>query len=190
MTIALFALWGAVVWRMRGGAFAEATGINIGTQATRAACGLLLALPLAILARDPWLLLIAPAVFVGLVICGWAPFMAYGLDGNAHVEASPFDWLPRTLGVPQASEMTDFAAWMQIGLVCMLPSEIALWWLGFAWWWLAVPAVAFSGVYWACDRAGSRRWLPYFRVIDTPEAWAELVMGAVIGAALAMAIGV
>ncbi|MDE2471264.1 MAG: hypothetical protein KGL35_21650, partial [Bradyrhizobium sp.] len=136
MTAVLFALWGAIVWRMRGGAFAEATGINIGTQATRAACGALLAIPLAILARDPWLLLITPAITLGLMAVGWGAFMAYGLDGNAHVGASPFDWLPRNLGVPQGSEMTDALAWWQIGPACLAPAAAVLWWQHFAWAWL------------------------------------------------------
>ena len=186
----VMALWGAIVWRMRGGAFAEATGINIGTNATRLACGLLLAAPLALLTRDWWLLLIAPAVAAGLMAVGWGAFMAYGLDGNAHVGNSPFDWLPRNLGVRQGSEMTDAIAWWQMGPVCLAPAAAVLWWLGFAWAWLFIPAGAFSAVYWAADMAGARRWLPYFRVVDTPEAWAEIVMGAAIGTALALATGV
>ena len=188
MIVAALALWGAIVWRVRGGAFAAATGINIGTQATRAACGLLLALPLAFLAHDWWLLLIAPAVLVGLLAVGWGPFMAYGLDGNAHVRTSPFDALPRVLGIPKASAWTDAVAWVQIGPACLALVAAVLAWRGDVWWWLGLPALAFAPVYAACDAA--RHWLPSWRVIDTSEAWAEFVMGAVIGAALALARGV
>ena len=190
MTVALLALWGAVVWRMRGGAFAEATGIDIGTQATRAACGLLLALPLAILAHDVWLLLVAPDILIGLIVSGWAAFMAYGADGNAHVTDSPFDWLPRVAGIPQKSKWTDAAAFFEIGPACMLLTAALLWWRGYGWWWIGAPMLAFAPVYYVCDMMGARRWLPYWRVLDTSEAWAELTMGAVIGAALALAIGV
>lgn len=186
MTAALFAAWCGAVWRMRGGAFAAAAGINIGTQPTRAACGLLMAAPLAWLAHDWWLLGLAPAVFLGLLCVGWAPFMAYGADGNAHVAGSPFDVLPDLLRVPRESRWTDALAWLQIGLVCFALSAAWLAWLGFAWWWLIVPALAFAGVYWLADNLATR--LPSWRVVDTPEAWAELVMGVVIGGALALAV--
>lgn len=190
MTAILFAAWCGVVWRARGGGFAEATGINIGTQPTRAACGLLIAAPLAAMARDVWLLGLAPAILLELVCVGWAPFMAYGADGNAHVRGSPFDVIPDLLRLPQSSPWVDAIAWWQIGPVCLCFSAAWLAWCGFAWWWLIVPALAFSAVYFVFDQAGARGWLPYWRVIDTPEAWAELTMGVVIGAALALATGV
>ena len=188
MIAGVMALWGAVVWRMRGGAFAAVTGVDIGTNATRAVCGLFLAAPLAWLARDPWLLLVAPAIAVGLMCVGWGPFMAYALDNNNHVRASPFDMLPRVLGVPQASRWTDALAWLEMGPLCMAPAALLLWWRGYFWWWLAAPAAAFAGVYFVCDAAGERGWLPSWRAIDTPEAWAELAMGALVGAGLALAV--
>ena len=184
----LSALWGGVVWRMRGGAFAAATGIDLGTQVTRALCGVLLALPLAGAAHDARLLMIAPAIFLGLVCVGWAPFMAYGQDANRNVQKSPFRVLPRLMGIPRASRWTDAMGWLQIGPVCMAPSAAVLWWAHAAWWWLALPAVGFAGVYFACDEAGWRGWLPFCRAIDTPEAWAELCMGGLIGLALGAAV--
>lgn len=190
ITLAIMAVWGAVVWRMRGGAFAAVTGIDIGTQSTRLACGVLLAIPTECIAGDWRLMGLAVTIFAGLAVVGWAPFMAFGADGNAHVGGSPFERLPAALGIPKASAWTDAVAWFEIGTVCMAPSAALLWWCGLAWWWLLVPALAFAGVYWAADAAGARRWLPYWRVIDTPEAWAEFVMGAVIGAALAAGVGV
>lgn len=188
MTAALFAAWCGVVWRMRGGAFATVTHINIGTQPTRAACGLLIAAPLAWLTGDWWLLGLTPAIFLGLVCVGWAPFMAFGEDDNAYVAGSPFDVLPDLLRIPRASAWTDAVAWLQIGPVCLALSAAWLWWLGLAWWWLIVPALAFGPVYAACDAAGLRRWLPRWRVADTPETWAEAAMGIVIGAALAAVV--
>ena len=189
MGAVVFAAWCAVVWRARGGAFAAVTGIDLGTQPTRIACGMLIAAPLAWFGRDAWLLGLAPALFLGLVAVGWAAFMAYGADGNVHVAGSPFDWLARVLRIPTASAWTDAVGWLQIGPACLAPSAALLAALRLGWWWLAVPAVGFAGVYAACDAAGARGWLRYRRALDTPEAWAELVMGAVIGAALWKATG-
>ena len=187
MTVALFALWGAVVWRFRGGGFGDLTGISLGTQATRALCGLALALPVAWLARDWWLMLIAPGIMIGLICDGWAPFMADGLDGNRFVGLSPFYLLPRALGIPRRSEWVDHIAWLQIGFGCMALPAAALAWRGFAWWWLFMPALAFAPVYAAANAARDR--LPRWPAFGTQQCWAELAMGAVIGAALTMAIG-
>ncbi len=189
MIVALFARWGAVVWRARGGGLAALAHVKFGTQATRLACGLLLAVPCAVVARDWWLLGIAPDILVGLIVSGWAAFMAYGADGNAHVLDSPFDWLPRAAGVPQKSQWTDAIGFFEIGPACMGLTAALLAWRGYAWWWAIVPTLAFAPVYYVADTMGARRWLPYWPAVDTEEAWAELTMGAVIGAALALAIG-
>ena len=190
MIALLYALWCGAVWRARGGALAKVTGENFGTLATRAACGVLIAVPLALMARDWWLLLIAPDVLVGLMEVGWAAFMAYSQDGNAHVTDSPFDWLPRSLGIPRRSQWTDAVGWLQIGPVCLLPCAVTLGWRGFAWWWVVPAALAFAPVYYVFDEMGFRGWLPDWKAVDTEEAWAELAMGVVIGAALALATGV
>ena len=188
MIAAIAALWGALVWRARGGGFAELTGIDVGTQATRALCGLLLAAPLAWLARDWWLLGVAPDILIGLIVSGWAAFMAFALDDNAHVRASPFDWLPRELGVPQASRWTDALAFLEIGPACLALTAALLWWRGYAWGWIGAPMLAFAPVYYVANVA--RNWLPKWPALRTQQCWAELAMGAIIGAALALAIGV
>lgn len=189
MMIALMALWGAVVWRVRGGGLGDAFGWKLGgTTVTRLLTGLALAAPVAALTRNWWALALAPAIWAGLSVAGWAAFMAYGQDCNRHLAGSPFDWFDRELGIPTASQWADAIAWLQAGCVAMLPAALVLLALHLGWLWMLLPALSFAPVYWIADTLGARGWLPLWRrFVPTEETWAELAMGGVIGAALWLA---
>lgn len=70
MLAAAYAAWCAFCWRLRGGLISEITrrhfGYSLSTGETRAACALLMALPLSIF--DPWMLATIPAFFAAMTL--------------------------------------------------------------------------------------------------------------------------
>lgn len=178
LALALYILWGGVVWRLRGGAFHMATGINIGTQATRLACGVLLAAPLAPL--DPRALLFAPAIFVGLTLVGWGPYMGLG-HSTSDRAPGVMDPILR-LRWQTETFWSDFVGLSLCGVLCLLPAmPVAV--LTHP---IAVPCLAGAGalfglIYWLAYRL----CLPTLGVwVDDRTVWGEVGCGMVVAAAL------
>ena len=106
LVILLIAGWiyGAVVWRLRGGAFTAAA----------------LTLPLA--AFNAWLLILLPAFWAGWSIAGWGAFQTYG---NATVDSK--NSLDQALARSGLSPLWRDVAGMAIeGLWCMAPVALAI----------------------------------------------------------------
>lgn len=201
-----YVAWCAVLWRLRGGAFTRLTGINPGTQGARAACGLLMAPPLAWLHHDWWLMLLAPALWIGLAICGWSPFQAMD-SGKPGDRWSPLglllDYTPTGLRISRKpwrlhitnglrSGITPWRCYIGMalsGIVCMAPSGAVIGWdwepvRGVS---VALGGAGFSPLYLAAYRLG----LPYTEGVgffDWTTAWAELFVGALVGALLFVAL--
>ena len=70
MLLLVYAAWCAFCWRLRGGLISDITrrllGCSLSTGETRAACALLITLPLSIF--DPWMLVMIPAIFAAMTI--------------------------------------------------------------------------------------------------------------------------
>jgi hypothetical protein len=167
----LFALWGAVLWRFRGGGF-----VYVGsTQLVRAVCGVGLAAPLAWLHGWDWLWL-APAIFFGLVLVGWGDFMdmATNLKPKSEELVSPLvRWLgPGTL-------LHDVVGMTLTGMVMVSLPAIAVGCAGGTW---ALPLLAGLGL--------APAYLLGWRVSSRyPTEVAEAVFGAWFAGLLWVAAG-
>jgi hypothetical protein len=164
---ALYVALGALAWRVRGGGL-----VPLGsTHAARAVAGVALAAPLAWWCADAWLLLLAPAVWLGLVLVGWGDWMDMR-PGRANELVAPLvSWLRP--GITQ-----DVAGMSLTGLVLVAPPAIVLVALGHAGWLLVGPALALGPIYYAGWRISP--------VHGTETA--EWLAGAAIAAGLAAAI--
>lgn len=87
MTILVaYAAWCAFCWRLRGGLISDITrrrfGYSLSTGETRAACALLMALPLSIF--DPWMLATIPAFFAAMTLGYFDKSMGLEQQGRDH----------------------------------------------------------------------------------------------------------
>jgi hypothetical protein len=220
----VFISWCAALWRLRGGAFQALTGIDLGTQVTRIICAFGIATPLVWLHHDWWLMLLAPALWLGLVSAGWGPFQAMDA-GKFTDKASAVGWLLDRVGLRVGvSPWRCYIGMAMAGMVCMAPSGMVIGLeptsLSEAWdmqrdllsavasldirllvhlpgWplrpgylergaFVALGGTGFSPLYLAAYRLG----LPYRKgsFVDWPTAWAELFVGALVGALLVVAL--
>lgn len=174
-------VWGALGWRLRGGAFAGLTGINIGTQWTRCVFSLWMILPLALV--DLRLFLLMPALWVALMTTGWGGYMAVYHDGPNTDPRLGFDWVLRHLHLPPQSLW-----WNLIGL-----GLNGLWMLAF-------PAGILAALM-GWDHAGKAEilglWLPFAyylavtaklpllgKFVDDETVWGEVFVGAILTSGL------
>jgi len=154
----------SIIWRFRGGGFFE-TG---STQLVRAIAGLAIATPLALWFVDPYIMVLAIAVFFGLVLASWGDFFDMGTNevGKSRELVSPLiRWLDPN------SVTHDLVGMSLTGIVMVLPSVIVLGWLG-------MPVLPIAV-------AGSLMGLVYllsWKVWEYPKSIgnAELMMGAVL----------
>lgn len=127
--VAAYTIFGGIVWRMRGGAFAKATGINIGTTVTRLACTFLLAVPLAFIVQkfslSPSFLIIPATVFiglyVGLALTGWGPYQGMGIANGDPPEPSWMNWLPTKLGFSENTIAFDGTGMAEAAVILVVP---------------------------------------------------------------------
>ena len=81
-----YAMWCAFCWRLRGGLISDITrrrfGYSLSTGETRAACALLMALPLSIF--DPWMLATIPAFFAAMTLGYFDKSMGLEQPGRDH----------------------------------------------------------------------------------------------------------
>jgi len=99
-------------------AFATLTGINIGTQWTRAACGLLMTAPLGLLI-GLWCVPMGLAIWAGLALTGWEEFQQMGTESVALLTEKPqywMRWLPWSLGLRPGQVEYDLFGMAQAGM--------------------------------------------------------------------------
>lgn len=189
LILALFAVWSGVAWRFRGGAFTTLTGINPGTDGARALGAVMIGAPLAGLTHHWLVLTIVPAIVVGLMLTGWGPFQGMGTEPASTVpEKSWLRWLPSHLGLPPNHFGQDFVGMGLAGLVCLLPVSVCAVFLGPHPWAgafvAAVGAVGFPLAY-TLALVG----FPTIPRFATGQSWGEVFAGAILGAALFIALG-
>ena len=181
-----YSLFCGVMWRMRGGAFATLSGVNIGTQCTRVICGLMMARPL-FLVVGLWVYLIAFAIFAGLAITGWEEFQGMGTETGDLLTEKPkywMRWLPGALGFSVGTIPYDMLGMAQAGLVCMVPVALAV---GFVRPWSAMLICLGAGVGFAPCYLLARLNFPTIPNFAQGQAWGEVFTGALIGTALGLA---
>lgn len=162
----LYIAFAAALWRFRGGGI-HATG---STQLARAVCASLLVCPIAFMAGNLWLFLLAPALFVGMVIIGWGDFMDMGRTSPKSEElVSP---LVRWLG--PASVTHDVVGMSLSGAVLLTPATIVLAFLTPYAGLLMLAGALFGPIYWVGWKLSP--------VSGTETA--EWIVGAAVGAAL------
>jgi hypothetical protein len=171
----------AFVWRLRGGALATLLGVKVGTDATRALCAALIALPFAAPNSLPVLLPagLYIALFVGEMIAGWAPFQEMGLIPANMPEQSWLRWLPLHLGLKIDTFWHDFVGMAEAGVFFMLPMFIVGLWCGHHAWLLLLAGLGFAPAY-----AAARLNLPAIPKFAEGQSWGEVFAGAIVGAGL------
>ena len=179
MIYLIAAFYGAVVWRIRGGAFTAATGVDLGADGGRSFCGAAFAAPLAYLAHDWRLLALAPAFFIGLALIGWGPYMDMNAD-HGNEKPSPWSWIPGRIGIPADSLAHDLIGMASAGTLCVAFPAGVLWWLHLQWWCVLGVGPLFAPLYLLADRLP----LPTCVVVDDGPAWGEVFVGALLGVAL------
>ncbi len=166
LAILASAVVGGIAWRVRGAAFGSTT---FSWVTSGVLVRLLSAVAMALvpaLVHGPLALLLAPVLFLGMSLAGWGDDFDIGRNGGQ-----------------QAAETASMSAW---GLLAVAPAVVVLLWLRLSPWPLLLAGLAFGPVYAATWHLGPR--LPKVRrFAQGPTEWAEVVCGALIGAALAAA---
>ncbi|MFP5250233.1 MAG: hypothetical protein ACLGP3_10450 [Acidobacteriota bacterium] len=178
IALVLFALFSSVIWRLRGGAFTTLTKLDPGTDGARAIAAVGIPLVLALYTSRLELLLLAPAIFVGVAADGWQPFQEMGLP-VANPEASWLRWLPLHLGLRAGTFWHDFVGMAECGVLCLAPSAL----VGFAFGYHGLVALA-AGLFFAPAYALARLGFPTIPNFAQGQSWGEIFAGAVVGAGL------
>lgn len=129
LLIFLFALFGGLVWRLRGGGFTTLTGVNEGDDPDRLVTSMVLAIPLGFVAMVPCCIDMM-GIFLGLLVSGWGPFQSMGLPYAGSPEKSWLRWLPLKLGFAIDTVKHDIVGLMEAGLLLVLPSMLGLLFFG------------------------------------------------------------
>jgi hypothetical protein len=187
MIYAVFALWGAIGWRLRGGAFTAIAGLDPTTTGARILFGSAwFALPLVCGFREPDALLLVPTLFLSLVGEGWSGYSAvYFTPSGTRRHAVVDDLLD---SVRFASPLTrNLVGLCLCGLWLALPTGVTCWWLhGVAALWLALLGPWMSFAYWLPATIPLPR-LGRFAVAGTE--WGEALVGAALAPLLLVALG-
>lgn len=161
----VYAVWGALLWRVRGGAWESWLGLPPGTTRARAATAALFAAPLTI--HTWWSPVLAASIFLGMACAGWGRAMDIGRVAGTR-------W----------GDALQMSAW---GCVAVAPACFSVWSpVGAPWWPVACAGLLFGPIYvlaWHLPR------LPHLpRIAAGPTEWAELACGAAVGAGLWVAL--
>jgi len=164
MTATLFILYAASCafwWRVRGGAWETLLHLPPKGQLARAACTGAMTLPLML--ADWHAAALWPALFLGLICCGWGD--------NFNIPEAP---LRNTIAM---------SLW---GCVLMAPSAVVCFLLGFSVLPLLLVPLTMGPVYYACWYAPKLPSIPNFA--SGPTEWAEVLVGWFIGCAYWLAV--
>jgi hypothetical protein len=127
----LYGLFGAVIWRLRGGALAEILNSNLGgTTVDRIVTSIIFPLPLALI-NPVFASISAIGIFIGLIVTGWGPFQGMGLPSVTPPEQSWLDWLPTKLGLKVQGYLYCAVGMLECGFVFVAPMILILLLAGF-----------------------------------------------------------
>lgn len=187
----IFIAYGAVVWRLRGGAWSTWLGINMGTETTRVVTGLLFAIPMALVTGSAWLLVsLTLATWLGLSIAGWGPFMTMG-QHETPPKRTWIDIFPMILGLAPHSVAWDFVGMTVCGFLLFTPMILSFGVIALSWWMaliIPVSAFLFALDYLLWSRASNIPSIPGFASGSTE--WAEFTAGALVSIALLVTVAI
>lgn len=183
MSYLIIAIVGAILMRLRGGAFSTLTGIRLGTDTARAIYAVPMGAALAIASHHFSAFLLAIPLFVGLLITGWGPFQGMGLKAPTTPEKSWMRWLPNLLGLKTGTVGQDAFGLAEAGLVFMLPVALVCGW--FYGQFIVILAGLLWPVAYGIPRLVSLPTIPNFA---SGQSWGECFTGAFAGIALLLAI--
>lgn len=187
----LFIAYGAVVWRLRGGAWNTWLNISMGTIATRIVTGFLFAMPMALATGSWWLLLsLTLATWLGLSIAGWGPFMTMG-NHPTPPKKTWIDIFPKMLGLTPGSVAWDFVGMVACGVLLFTPMVLSFGVIALSWW--MIPIVMIASLLFATDYL---LWSKAPQVPNVPgfasgyTEWAEVTAGALVSVLLMVTVAV
>lgn len=182
--MAAYAVFGAIVWRLRGGAWSTYANVHIGTNLTRLVTGFLLAAPLMGLGFNPWLLgSLIIAIPLGLILAGWGPYMNMTVDGDV-TQTSWIDTFPRLLGFAPNTVAWCWTGMTVCGLIVYSLVAFAIFlatvvghWSLMAMLPALIGVLVFPLTYWGFSRlVGSLPVITGFAA--THDEWSECTVGA------------
>lgn len=186
---ALYPLFGAIAWRLRGGAW-QNFGIFMGTNITRLVTGVLFAIPLVPLLSQPTLVacLLPLGILLGLIMAGWGPYMGMGNHGRSP-PSTWIDFFPRMLGCnPVHGVSWDIAGMAFCGFLVFAFCSAAFAMVAAKWALLPLAVLASAG-FSACYYLISLISLDSLPILPklagkVHEEWSELACGALVAVVL------
>jgi hypothetical protein len=182
LQLLLFAAWGFLWWRLRGGAFTALTGCDPGTGGMRAIAALAMAAPLALIAW--WALLLVPALWVGWAITGWAPFQDMGDNHGTEKRSFPVSNVLDLLRVSPDNEFHDVIGMSLCGVICLAPAGLVFACLGGTWLFPTL-GLAFGPLYAVAREIALPDWGRFARA---HSEWGECFTGAFVQPMLLLGI--
>jgi hypothetical protein len=174
--VILFSIYSAVLWRLRGGAFATFLDLNLGTQGTRLLTSFLLGFVFLFL-NIHYGITIMVTIMIGLLISGWPPFQAMGQPYPGTPESSWLRWLPTRLGLTIDTVLYDIVGLFEAGLVFIAPTYAALTLQGFNASLLLFMPLVFPLAYYIPTKIN----LPTITDFVQGQVWGEVFVGFFLG---------
>ena len=185
----IYLVFGAIVWRLRGGAWETFTPLKFGTSVTRAITGILLSLPLFFITSNIWLVcLLALSIFTSLSVLGWGPYMDIGEHSPSN-PGSPswIDFFPRLFGFQRYTVSWDVIGMVACGLIMFGIDVLPFVVLSFNWYLISLAVLSgilFAVMYWFVYRVLPTS-LPSIKglVINGSQGqWSEVIVGILVAA--------
>ena len=180
--IVAYAGFSSVLWRLGGGAFTTLTGVVLGTDMARM-FRVAIATLFVITLPPFWFVFGWAALFLGLIIGGWAPFQEMGLQPINMPEPSWLRWLPEQLGLKIGTLAHDFVGMAEAGFFVMLPLALLL--AAHREFGGAAVMLA-AGLGFAPAYLLARLNFPTIPNFAEGQGWGEVFAGALVGAASAL----
>jgi hypothetical protein len=183
MLIILYAYYGGVIWRLRGGAFTTLTGINLGTDPDRVLFSILFGFPLCFF--NPVIAaIVILGIFVALLIDGWGPFQSMGTKYPGIPEMSWLRWLPLKLGFAIDTVGHDIIGLVECGILLVLPIFLGLLVIGVHAWILFFMAL-FMPISYLIPRFNK---LPTIAKFVGGQSWGEIFTGILLAMLIAFLV--
>lgn len=190
-----YTIWGAIWWRVRGGAWETTLRLPRGTTLARCATAAAFALPLGITGAMVSAAG-AAALLLGMIAAGWGDAMDMGrVAGRRWLDGIAMSGWGIVAAAPSAAVVTllaagpDWAALLSIttwpDLVAELRGIASAALATGAWWPLLIAGAAFGPIYAAAWWLGDVTSLPRLRRFASgPTEWAECAAGAGLAVAV------
>lgn len=183
LSVLAVAMWGAVGWRLRGGAFTGLTGVRLGTDGARLLFGgAWMVAPAAFV--DWRAVALIPALVLGMMAAPWGGYMALGRETTIPAVRAPYDAILRALGFRRPGWVYDAAGLLLCGFALMAIPAVVMFWLSGS---LLAYAITWAVGFWlpGAYALAYALELPLLgKFIDDETVWGECFFGAALAPAL------